>query len=96
MNLARPYKFPLTLALAIALLVSGGALSMSLEEAVDTVRDEQVDARVLSAQTVRLGKRSIHRIKVLTQDGRVKIIQIPADRERRKKVEEVDDEDSAG
>ena len=50
----------------------------SLDEAVSRVR-RQSDDNILSAETVRVDGRRVHRIKVLTSQGRVKHVQIDAD-----------------
>ena len=51
---------------------------ISLDEAVSRVR-RQSDDNILSAETVRVDGRRVHRIKVLTSQGRVKHVQIDAD-----------------
>lgn len=48
----------------------------SLSEAVARVR-RQYKGRIVSAETVRRGKRETHVIKVLTDDGTVKTVNIP-------------------
>lgn len=53
---------------------SGG---VSLDEAVSRVR-RQTNGKILSADTVRIDGRSVHIIKVLTPDGRVKRIRVNA------------------
>ena len=51
---------------------------ISLDEAVSRAR-RQSDDKILSAETVRVDGRRVHRIKVLTNRGRVKHVQIDAD-----------------
>ena len=51
---------------------------ISLDEAVSRAR-RQSDDKILSAETVRVDGRRVHRIKVLTSQGRVKHVQIDAD-----------------
>ena len=51
---------------------------ISLDEAVSRAR-RQSDDKILSAETVRVDGRRVHRIKILTSDGRVKHTQIDAD-----------------
>lgn len=63
-----------TLLLSLFLAVSGPALGQSLDESVRRV-ERETGGRILSAETVRAGDREIHRIKVLTPDGRVRVIQ---------------------
>lgn len=53
---------------------SGG---ISLDEAVAQAR-RQNKGKVLSAETIRVDGRMVHRIKILTKDGRVKRTQIDA------------------
>ena len=50
---------------------------ISLDEAIARARRE-ADGTVISAETVRQGDRSVHRIKILTRDGRVKRLQYDA------------------
>ena len=69
-----------SLATAIAvMLISSIALAkeISVQEAVEQVqRDTQ--AKVLSVQTLRSGKRKIYRIKILTNGGQVRVLEIKA------------------
>ena len=51
---------------------------ISLDEAVARAR-RQSDGKILSAETVRVDGRRIHRIKILTTDGRVTRMEIDAD-----------------
>ena len=51
---------------------------ISLDEAVSRARGKS-DDKVLSAETVRVDGRRVHRIKILTSQGRVKHVQIDAD-----------------
>ena len=51
---------------------------ISLDEAVSRAR-RQSDGKILSAETVRVDGRRVHRIKILTRDGRVTRMQIDAD-----------------
>lgn len=53
------------------------ARAMSSHEAVERVVRE-TDSEVLSVQTLHLGKRKLYRIKVLTRDGKVRVLQVPA------------------
>lgn len=54
-----------------------GGSGMSLDQAVQQVRRD-TGGRILQAETVQEGGRTVHRIKVLTPDHRVRIIRIPA------------------
>jgi uncharacterized membrane protein YkoI len=50
---------------------------ISLNEAVSRAR-QQDKGKVLSAETVNVDGRKVHRIKILTKDGRVKRTQVDA------------------
>ena len=67
--------------LGAALSVGGMAFAreISMQEAVAQAQRE-VDGKVLSVQTLNVGKRKIYRIKVLTHDGRVRVVQVPAEK----------------
>lgn len=71
------------LALMLALAV-GLAHAMSLSEAVDKVRRE-TGGKVLSARTEIQSDREVHIVKVLTEDGRVRTVQVRGDRLRGKR-----------
>jgi uncharacterized membrane protein YkoI len=67
--------------LGCACLVATPALwaaTMSMQEAIAKV-ERDTHGKVLSAETKRSGNRAIYRIKVLTRDGRVQVIEVPAD-----------------
>ncbi|HPG94551.1 MAG TPA: hypothetical protein PLR28_08360 [Dokdonella sp.] len=67
--------------MAIAVLVFAStalATEISVQEAVDRVQQD-THAKVLSVQTLQIGKRKIYRIKVLTPGGQVRVIEIKAD-----------------
>jgi uncharacterized membrane protein YkoI len=69
------------MAAAIAFAVCASfaqASEISVQEAVDRVQQE-TGGKVLSVQTLRLGKRKIFRIKVLTPSGQVRVIEVQAD-----------------
>ena len=57
-------------------LVLAQADGPSLQEAVERVR-RQYNGRIVSAETRVRGSREVHVIKVLTDDGKVKTVQIP-------------------
>lgn len=67
-------RSPLLLLLLAALGPAAPARGQSLEESVRRV-ERETGGRILSAETLRAGDREIHRIKVLTPDGRVRVIQ---------------------
>ena len=63
----------------LAVLASGVALAapMTLRDAIKKV-ERETGAKVLSAETKHAAKQTIYRIKVLTHDGQVKVIEVPA------------------
>ncbi len=63
--------------LALSLLASAWALS--LEEAAERVA-RQHNAQVVSAHTIERDGRRIHVIRILTRDGVVRTIRVPAER----------------
>jgi uncharacterized membrane protein YkoI len=66
-------------ALALALASAGaGARELTAQEAVAKVQQE-TSGKVLSVQTLMQGKRKVYRIKVLTFDGQVRVVQVPAE-----------------
>lgn len=68
--------------LAIAFLciasMASAAPSVSLQEAVARV-ERETHGKVLSAETKHNGRQTVYRIKVLTRDGQVRVIEVPAD-----------------
>ena len=75
------FLHPLRASIALALL---GALSVAhareitAQEAVAQVQRE-TNGKVLAVQTLNMGKRRVYRIKVLTRDGQVRVIQVPGE-----------------
>ena len=65
------------LAVVLALML-GVAQAITLSEAVEKVRRE-TGGQILSAKTEVRSGRQVHVIKVLTPDGRVRIVEISAD-----------------
>ena len=61
---------------ALEVMQSNG---VSLSQAVEQVR-RQYNGRILSAKTQVNGNREVHVIKVLTQDGKVKTVEVPGKR----------------
>jgi uncharacterized membrane protein YkoI len=57
---------------------SSRSTGVDLEDAISQVRRD-TGGRILSANTVRKNGRNVHRIKVLTSDNRVRIINVNAD-----------------
>ena len=68
---------PLLMALVLALAAPAAAWADSMEEAARKAA-QQYDAKVLSAKTVQEGGRRYYVIKLLTRDGVVKTVRIPA------------------
>ena len=69
-------SFLLAALLAVATPVAAQR-AMSLQDAVERVQRE-TGGRVLSAETVRVGRQKLYRVKVLTPQGRVQVITVPA------------------
>ncbi len=73
-------------AFRVLLALSGVALltptvlarEVSVQEAVAQAQRE-ASGKLLSVQTLTVGKRKVYRIKLLTRDGRVRIVQVAAD-----------------
>ncbi len=57
--------------------VAMAASEVSVQQAVDKVQRE-TNAKVLSVQTLQVGKRRIYRIKLLTPEGRVRVVDVKA------------------
>lgn len=51
------------------------ATDAQVQQAVDRVQREH-NGKVLSVQKLQIGKRKIYRIKVLTPDGQVKVVEV--------------------
>lgn len=71
------HRLLITPVLAIVLVASAWALT--LEEAAERVA-RQHDAQVVSAHTVERDGRRVHVIRILTRDGVVRTIRVPAER----------------
>lgn len=54
------------------------AAPMSMQDAIAKV-ERDTHGKVLSAETRRNGNRTVYRIKVLTHDGQVQVIEVPAE-----------------
>jgi uncharacterized membrane protein YkoI len=65
--------------IALALAVGTvAAREISLQEAVAQAQQE-TQGKVLSVQTLNVGKRKVYRIKTITRDGRVRVVQVQAE-----------------
>jgi len=68
----------LLLAVSTAAMSRGETATLTRREAIARVQRD-TGAKVLSAERKQVGKQVIYRIKVLTRDGNVRIIEVPAD-----------------
>lgn len=68
------------LVLAVSSALAAGA-TLTLQEAVAKVERETA-GKVLSAETKHTSRQTIYRIKVLTRDGQVRVVEVPADSAR--------------
>ncbi|MEE4637222.1 MAG: hypothetical protein V2J42_00595 [Wenzhouxiangella sp.] len=75
--MSRLFRILIVPVMALAMAVSAWALS--LEEAAERVA-RQYDAKVVSAHTVERDGRRVHVIRILTREGVVRTIRVPADR----------------
>lgn len=64
------------LAGAFACLLAAPLAAQTLNDTVRRV-ERETGGRILSAETVSFGSRQVYRIKVLTPDGRVRVVQEP-------------------
>jgi uncharacterized membrane protein YkoI len=73
-------KFVALILLSFAVFAMGPAWAakLTLQQAIAKV-ERDTRGKVLSAETKHYGIRTIYRIKVLTRDGKVKVIEVPAD-----------------
>jgi outer membrane lipoprotein-sorting protein len=69
------------LALVLALVLAQSAWAITLEQAARQAA-RQHNAKVLSARTVQRGQQRVHEIKVLTKQGVVKTVRVPAPAEK--------------
>lgn len=65
-------------AILAAAAVDVQARELSVQEAVAQAQRES-DGKVLSVQTLNVGKHKVYRIKILTRDGQVRIVQVAAE-----------------
>jgi uncharacterized membrane protein YkoI len=67
--------------LFLAALLAGApvyAAGLTLQDAVAKV-ERETHGKVLSAETKHNGRQTVYRIKVLTHDGQVRVIEVPAE-----------------
>ena len=70
-----------TAALCLAALLPTApawAANLTLQEAVSKI-ERETHGKVLSAETKHNGRQTVYRIKVLTRDGQVRVIEVPAE-----------------
>ena len=68
----------LLIAAIAALVMLGSAWALTLQEAAERVA-RQHDAKVVSARTIERDGRRIHVIRILTRDGVVRTVRVPAE-----------------
>jgi uncharacterized membrane protein YkoI len=71
-------RFLIAACLALAAGGAASAHTLTLQDAIAKV-ERETHGKVLSAETKRSGNRTVYRIKVLTRDGRVQVIEVPAE-----------------
>lgn len=69
----------LLLAMVASTMLVVSAWAISLQEAADRVA-RQHNAKVVSAHTIERDGRRVHVIRILTDDGVVRTVRVPADR----------------
>ena len=74
-----PSRVSILCCIALAFAVTAAvAREISLQEAVAQAQKE-TQGKVLSVQTLNVGKRKVYRIKTITRDGRVRVVQVQAE-----------------
>jgi uncharacterized membrane protein YkoI len=63
---------------ALFVATAAWAKQITLQQAIEKVQQD-TQGKVLSAETKHYGKHTIYRIKVLTRDGQVRVIEVPAE-----------------
>ena len=61
----------------LAASVAAKTAPLTLQEAIAKV-ERETGAKVLSAETKHASRQTVYRIKILTRDGQVKVIEVPA------------------
>lgn len=59
-------------------MAAAQAREIGMQEAVAQAQRE-ADGKVLSVQTLNVGKHKVYRIKLVTRDGRVRVVQVAAE-----------------
>jgi uncharacterized membrane protein YkoI len=79
MNRMKHFLVAICLCIAAVFAVTDAcAAGLTLQDAVAKV-ERETRGKVLSAETKHNGKQTVYRIKVLTHDGQVRVIEVPAD-----------------
>lgn len=73
-------KLAAGLLLVAATVGVASAATITMRDAIRKVQRE-TGAKVLSAETKHVGRRTLYRIKVLTRDGQVKVVEVPAEQQ---------------
>ena len=78
-----PMIRPLVLAVFVctAAYATPAAAAASLQDAISKV-ERETRGKVLSAETKHNGRSTVYRIKVITREGQVRVIEVPADEQR--------------
>jgi hypothetical protein len=74
------YLRQLLITVILTLVMIASAWPITLQEAAERVA-RQHDAKVVSARTIERDGRRIHVIRILTQEGVVRTVRVPADRD---------------
>ena len=74
-------RFVFALFALAAATVAPAAAVKSLQDAIAKV-ERDTHGKVLSAETKHNGRSAVYRIKVLTREGQVRVVEVPADDER--------------
>jgi uncharacterized membrane protein YkoI len=79
MKVLRRFAIAALVLTASSVLAAGATLT--LQDAVAKV-ERETSGKVLSAETKHTNRQTIYRIKVLTRDGQVRVLEVPADSSR--------------
>jgi uncharacterized membrane protein YkoI len=72
---------PAVFALAACVAAGAAAGAVALQEVISKV-ERETHGKVLSVETKHNGRKTLYRIKVLTREGQVRVVEVPADDER--------------
>lgn len=74
MSIRTPF---LLISLALCLSAGWAHAESNLQQAIEKVQRD-TGGKVLSAEPIQVGNKTIYRIKVLTRDGQIRVIQVTA------------------